>query len=85
MRGTVRDCKNPKKIAILQKAFGSKFADLELVNADLMDQKSLTKAIEGASYVVHTASPMPLMPPKTEEEVIRPAVEGTMAVLRACQ
>ena len=41
-------------------------------------------AIEGADIVIHTASPFPLKFPKNEQELIRPAVEGTLAVLRAC-
>ena len=41
------------------------------------------KAIEGATYVVHTASPFPIVRPKDEMELIKPAVEGTMAAMRA--
>ena len=32
---------------------------------------------------MHTASPFVLNPPKDENELIRPAVEGTLAVVRA--
>lgn len=48
-----------------------------------MKEDSLARAIEGADYVVHTASPFPSKPPKDENELIRPAVEGTLAVMRA--
>lgn len=82
--GTVRDTKNPKKIEPLQKAFGDHFAQLTLVEADLNDEKSIFKAIEGAEYVVHTASPFPLKNPKHENELIIPAVNGTKAVMSAC-
>lgn len=34
--------------------------------------------------MVHTASPFPLKPPKTPEELITPAVNGTLAVMEAC-
>ena len=57
VRGTVRNKDDKTKIAPLQKAFGDDFKNLELVNADLMNQESLDKAIEGATYLVHTASP----------------------------
>jgi len=83
VRGTVRDTKNPKKIEPLKKAFGELFDQLELVEADLMNPESLMKACEGAEYLVHTASPFPLDMPKNEEEVIKPAVEGTMSALKA--
>jgi nucleoside-diphosphate-sugar epimerase len=53
------------------------------MNADLLEPESLEKAIEGCEYVVHTASPFPAANPKDENEIIRPAVEGTLAVLRA--
>jgi dihydroflavonol-4-reductase len=33
---------------------------------------------------VHTASPFPLASPKNEDEVVKPALEGTNAVLKAC-
>ncbi len=54
-----------------------------MVQADLLDADSLDRAIEGCDYVVHTASPLPVKPPTDENECIKPAVEGTLAVLRA--
>ncbi|CDW91338.1 nad dependent epimerase dehydratase [Stylonychia lemnae] len=83
VRGTVRDKNNEKKIGPLRKAFGSLFNDLELVEADLMNAQSLDSAIQGMDFVIHTASPFPGEKPKDENEIIKPAVEGTMAVVRA--
>jgi len=37
----VRSTKNPKKIEPLKKAFGEYFDQLELVEADLLDENSL--------------------------------------------
>jgi len=54
-----------------------------LVEADLLNAESLDKAIEGMDFVVHTASPFPGEKPKDENVIIKPAVEGTMAVVRA--
>lgn len=56
---------------------------MELFEADLLKPESLDLAIEGCDFVVHTASPFPLAAPKHEDELIKPAVEGTMAVMRA--
>jgi len=39
--------------------------------------------VEGCDYILHVASPIPIGPPKTEEELITAAVEGTMNVLNA--
>ena len=83
VRGTVRDIKNEKKIKPLRDAFGPLFDQLELVEADLLKPESLEKAIEGCTYVVHTASPFPLSAPKNEDDLIKPAVEGTLSVMRA--
>lgn len=51
----------------------------------MSDEASLIRAIEGSEFVVHTASPNPMSQPKDEMEVIRPAVNGTLAVLKGCQ
>lgn len=84
VRGTVRDKNNEEKIAPLRTALGQElFHQLTLVNADLLDPVSIDHAIAGADYVVHTASPLPLKQPKDENLLIKPAVEGTLAVLRA--
>jgi nucleoside-diphosphate-sugar epimerase len=83
VRGTVRDKNNEKKLAPLRKAFGEKFSELELVEADLLKPETLDLAIAGCDFVVHTASPFPLEAPKDENVLIKPAVEGTMAVMRA--
>ena len=85
VRGTVRSVSNAAKIQPLKDAFGEYFSQLELVEADLTNEQSLQKAIEGATYVVHTASPFPLANPKNDDEVIKPAVEGTLSVMRACK
>ena len=83
VRGTVRSRTNEAKIAPLKQAFGDYFDQLELVEADLLDEDSLFKAIEGSIFVVHTASPVLIGKPKNEDVLIKPAVEGTMAVVRA--
>lgn len=85
VRGTVRDTKRADKIEPLKAAFGDHFNDLELVEADLCKEESIIAACEGATYVVHTASPFPLESPKNEMELITPAVDGTLAAMRGCQ
>lgn len=44
----------------------------------------MINAIKGSDFVVHTASPFPIDKPKNEEVVIRPAVDGTVAVMKGC-
>jgi len=85
VKGTVRSTKNPAKIEPLKKALGDKFEQLELIEADLLDEDSLVRACKDATYVVHTASPNPTAYPKDENELIRPAVNGTLAIARGCR
>jgi nucleoside-diphosphate-sugar epimerase len=81
----VRSTKNPKKIEPLKKAFGKYFDQLELVEADLLDENSLMHACSGSTYIVHTASPFPIENPRNEDELIKPAVEGTLAIMKAAR
>jgi nucleoside-diphosphate-sugar epimerase len=82
VRGTVRDKSNPEKLEQFKAAFGKNFDKLEIVDADLLDDESLSKAIEGSTYVVHVASPAFFG--GTEEQLIKPAVQGTLGILKAC-
>jgi nucleoside-diphosphate-sugar epimerase len=50
--------------------------------ADLMSDEHWAHAIEGCDYVLHVASPFPPKQPKDPDELIVPAREGTLRVLR---
>ena len=54
-----------------------------MVEADLLDETSLADAVKGCQYVVHTASPFVLKEPKDENELIKPAVMGTLSIMKA--
>ncbi len=58
--------------------------ELELVEADLLNEQSWLAAVKDCTYVLHTASPFPADQPKDENELIKPALDGTLFVLRAC-
>ena len=83
VRGTVRDKNNKARMAPIEIGLGEFFNQLDLVNADLLDAESLDLAIKGQDYVIHTASPFPAAHPKDDNDIIKPAVEGTLAVMRA--
>jgi nucleoside-diphosphate-sugar epimerase len=55
----------------------------DVVPADLSRDDGWAAAVDGCDYVVHVASPFPNETPKSEDELIRPAVDGTLRVLRA--
>ena len=84
VRGTVRDSKNEVKVRPLMELVPDAARPLELVDADLLNDESWKEAVRGCTFVLHLASPFPSKQPKNEDEVIRPAVEGTLSVLRAC-
>jgi len=58
-------------------------AKLSFVELDLESDAGWDAAIAGVDVLVHSASPFPISSPKDENELIRPAVEGTLRALRA--
>jgi nucleoside-diphosphate-sugar epimerase len=58
---------------------------LQLVKADLLDASGWTAAAAGCDFVVHVASPVLWDVPASQGEarVVKPAVDGTLNVLRA--
>lgn len=55
---------------------------VETVQADLSSNDGWAEAVADCDYVLHVASPFPTTIPDDEQELIRPAVEGTLRVLR---
>ena len=58
-------------------------ARLRFVSLDLGKDDGWDAAMAGVDAVIHTASPFPLVQPNDEDDVIRPAVDGTRRALRA--
>jgi dihydroflavonol-4-reductase len=56
---------------------------VETVRADLGADEGWAEAVAGCDYVLHVASPLPVTVPDDENDLIRPAVDGTLRVLRA--
>ncbi len=82
--GTVRSKAKGKKVAeTLKKHFDK--AEVEIFEADLSSDAGWKEAVKGCDVVAHVASPFPLAQPKDENELIKPAVEGTLRVLRAAK
>lgn len=82
VRGTVRNLARADKV----RATLAKHCDvskLEFAEADLLSDKGWAEAAMGAYGVLHVASPFVIEAPKDENELIRPAVDGTMRVLKA--
>jgi dihydroflavonol-4-reductase len=83
VRGTIRSL---EKEAALRKTI-AKLSEgderLSFVEANLLNDTGWAAAVQGCDYVLHVASPFPLMEPEHEDDLIVPAREGTLRVLRA--
>src|SRR3954469_17613754 len=55
---------------------------LTVLAADLTGDEGWAEAAQGCDYVLHVASPFPPKQPKDPDELIVPAREGTLRVLR---
>lgn len=81
VRGTVRDPNKQEKLEVL-KALPGAAERLTFHAADLLVPGSFDAVVEGATYVIHSASPVALeVVANPEETLIRPAVQGTENVL----
>ncbi|OBT57613.1 hypothetical protein VE04_03650 [Pseudogymnoascus sp. 24MN13] len=58
-------------------------ARLTIFAASLDDDNGWAEAVQGCTYVQHVASPFPAELPKHEDDLIIPAREGTLRVLKA--
>lgn len=84
VRTTVRDLgREPELRAALTGAGVDGGAELTLVTADLSDDAGWADAVHGVRYVLHVASPFPPAMPQSDDDVIRPARDGALRVLRA--
>lgn len=80
VRTTVRTLSREAEV---REAIGA--GPLEVVTADLTSDAGWPEAVEGCAYVLHVASPFPLAQPEHEDELIVPAREGALRVLRAAR
>src|SRR5215471_1332777 len=84
VRATVRSPAREKDVRAMLKAGGAEPGQrLSFVVADLHRAEGWPEAVAGCDYVHHVASPLPPSVPKHEDELIVPAREGTLSVLRA--
>jgi dihydroflavonol-4-reductase len=82
LRGTLRSMEKANEVRATL-AQHSDIAGIEFAEADLGAEKGWDAAAKGVHGVLHVASPFPLSQPKDENDLIRPAVDGTMRVLKA--
>ncbi len=84
VRGTIRSAAKAKQVqeTVAATAGADAASRLELVTADILDDKGWTEAMARVTAVMHVATAIRGDEPKDSSLVIRPAVEGTERVLR---
>ncbi|CDX35211.1 NAD-dependent epimerase/dehydratase [Mesorhizobium sp. SOD10] len=86
VRTTVRSASREADVLAMLKVGGAEPGDaLSFAHADLMGDKGWPEAVAGCRYVLHVASPFPPGVPKHEDDLIVPAREGALRVLRAAR
>jgi len=84
VRTTIRSESRKQEVLEAMKKHSSNSENLEFYIADLLKDDGWKEAVEGSKYVLHVASPFFLGEPENEDVFIKPAVEGTLRVLKAC-
>ena len=85
VRSTVRSSAKVKAVRASISNIGSNASEIEFVEADLNSDAGWSQATGGAQYVLHVASPVPVTDPKNDDELVRPARDGTLRVLKAAR
>lgn len=87
VRASVRDISKGEEVRSAVSAHLDSNVDinsrLEFVELDLEKDSGWDSALLGIDVLMHTASPFPIANPKNEDDVIVPAVQGTLRALKA--
>jgi len=86
VRTTVRNLdREPDVRAVLEAGGAAPGQALSFFAADLQRDEGWEEAAAGCDYVLHVASPFPPSVPRHEDELIVPARDGALRVLRAAR
>jgi nucleoside-diphosphate-sugar epimerase len=86
VRTTVRSLARESEVCAMLKEGGAEPGDrLSFAAADLEKDAGWPEAVAGAAYVLHVASPIPQTAPRHEDDLIVPARQGALRVLRAAR
>ncbi len=85
VRTTVRSLRRAEEVRTTIGKIAANAGTIEFAVADLNSDAGWASAVAGADYVLHVASPVPAVDPKTDDELVRPARDGTLRVLKAAR
>jgi len=85
VKGSVRSLSKTDEVTRGIKKVIDPKGNLEYCELNLLKDEGWDQAMEGCDYVLHVASPFVTSEPKDENELIKPAVEGTQRALKAAK
>ncbi len=86
VRATLRNPARADEVrSQLERAGASGLERLSFAAADLERDAGWPEAVAGCDFVLHVASPFPLAAPKHEDDLIRPARDGALRLLKAAR
>jgi dihydroflavonol-4-reductase len=83
VRTTIRNLARAEETRATLGKIAANAGAIEFVAADLNSDVGWANAVAGADFVLHVASPVPAVAPNNDDEVIRPARDGALRVLKA--
>lgn len=83
VRGTARSVSRETPLNTILSDYAGQPVHIDIVEADLNSDTGWAEAVEGMDYVQHLASPFLAVMPKNHDELIRPARDGALRVLKA--
>ncbi len=85
VRTTVRSLNRASQVREMLAVGGADGESVEFCAAELSSDDGWAEAVAGCDFVLHVASPFPTVQPKDESELIVPARDGALRVLRAAR
>ena len=85
VRGTVRNQVKAQEVRETLNSVSVNTKNLTFVELDLTADQGWNLAAKGCDFIMHVASPFFAANPKNPQEMIAPAVDGTLRVMRAAK
>ena len=86
VRASLRDLSSKNKVvAMLTEGGLTSIEGLTFIECELTKDDNWEAAAKDCDFILHVASPLTLAAPKDKNEMIKPAVEGTLRVMKAAR
>ena len=85
VKTSIRDVAKKEEVLNSLKEYLKNPDDLEFCILDLLKDKGWNESMIDCDFLIHIASPFPFKQPKNDQDLIKPAVEGTLRALNAAK